>query len=186
MSLVPAFEIGVWNAWILTTLLFLFIMLTGLLPRDIGKRLTPAKETQKTRTLMLIVFFTMIVYSIFLPLKLGTAWFYVGLAVYVLGFVISCAALLTIAATKPGEPFTTGMYRYSRHPLALGTLLPMIGAGIASASWLCLLLSVMLRVISHFWAASEERATAKKFGAAYREYMATTPRWLGLPRSGKA
>ena len=167
-------------------MLFLFIMLTGLLPRDIGKRLTPAKETQKTRTLMLIVFFTMMVYSIFLPLKLGTAWFYVGLAVYVLGFVISCAALLTIGATKPGEPFTTGIYRYSRHPLALGTLLPMIGAGIASASWLFLLLSVILMVVSHFLVVSEERATAKKFGAAYKEYMARTPRWLGLPRSGKA
>ena len=186
MSLVPAFEIGVWNAWILTTLLFLFIMLTGLLPKDIGKRLTPAEETQKIRTVMLIVFFTMIVCSIFLPLRLGTAWFYMGLAVYVLGFVISCAALLTIAATKPGEPFTTGMYRYSRHPLALGTLLPMIGAGIASASWLFLLLSVILMVISHFLAITEERATAKKFGAAYEEYVARTPRWIGLPRSGNA
>lgn len=186
MSLVPAFEIGVWNAWILTTLLFLFIMLTGLLPKDIGKRLTPAEETQKIRTVMLIVFFTMIVCSIFLPLRLGTAWFYMGLAVYVLGFVISCAALLTIAATKPGEPFTTGMYRYSRHPIALGTLLPMIGAGIASASWLFLLLSVILLVIYRFLAIAEENATTKKFGDTYKKYIARTPRWIGLPKSGKA
>ena len=186
MSLVPAFEIGVWNAWILTTLLFLFIMLTGLLPKDIGKRLTPAEETQKIRTVMLIVFFTMIVCSIFLPLRLGTAWFYMGLAVYVLGFVISCAALLTIAATKPGEPFTTGMYRYSRHPIALGTLLPMIGAGIASASWLFLLLSVILLIIYRFLAIAEENATTKKFGDTYKKYIARTPRWIGLPKSGKA
>jgi protein-S-isoprenylcysteine O-methyltransferase Ste14 len=129
--------------------------------------------------------FRLIVCSIFLPLKLGTAWFYAGLAVYILGIVISCAALLTIAATEPGEPFTTGMYRYSRHPLALGTLLPMIGAGIASASWLFLLLSAILMVISHSLATTEERAIAKKFGDAYEEYLARTPRWLGLPRSGK-
>jgi len=186
MSLVPVFEIGVWNAWILTTLLFLFIMLTGLLPKDIGKRLTPAEETQKIRTVMLIVFFTMIVCSIFLPLRLGTAWFYMGLAVYVLGFVISCAALLTIAATKPGEPFTTGMYRYSRHPLALGTLLPMIGAGIASASWLFLVLLVILLVIYRFLAIAEENATTKKFGDTYIKYIARTPRWIGPPKSGKA
>ena len=186
MSLVPAFDIGVWNAWILTTLLFLFIMLSGLLPKDIGKRIAPAKETKKINNVMMIVFFTMIIYSIFLPLKLGTVWFYVGLAVYIIGFIISSAALLSIAATKPGEPFTTGMYRYSRHPIALGTLLPMIGAGIASASWLFLLLSVILMVISHFLAITEESATTKKFGDTYKEYIARTPRWIGLPKSGKA
>ncbi|MEN8193588.1 MAG: isoprenylcysteine carboxylmethyltransferase family protein [Bacteroidota bacterium] len=186
MSLVPAFEIGVWNAWILTGFLFLFIMLTGLLPKDIGKRLTPAGEIKKVRSIMLAVFFTMIVYSIFVPLRLGTAWFYVGLAVYIVGFVISCAALFSIASTQPGEPFTTGMYRYSRHPIALGTLLPMIGAGIASASWLFLLLSVILMVITHLAAIAEESTTIKKFGDAYKEYMAKTPRWIGLPKSGRA
>ena len=183
MSLTPVFEVGLWNAWIPTTLLFFFIMLSGLLPKDIGKKITPNKDEGKTRRIMLIVFFTMIIYSIFLPLKLGTVWFYVGLAVYVLGFIISIVALFSIAATKPGEPFTTGMYRYSRHPIALGTLLPFIGAGIAAASWLFLLLSAILMVISHFLAMNEESATTKKFGDAYREYMNRTPRWIGIPKS---
>ena len=180
MSLVPIFEIGIWNAWILTTLLFLFIMLSGFLPKDVGKRISPGNENNNNRKVMLIVFFAMIIYSIFVPLKLGTIWFYAGLAVYILGFVISTAALLSIADTKPGEPFTTGMYRYSRHPIALGTLIPFIGA---SASWLLLLLSVILMVISHFLAMTEESTTAKRFGDAYREYMERTPRWIGIPKS---
>ncbi len=183
MTLIPAFEVGLWNAWILTTFLFLFIMLSGLLPKDIGKRITPNTGDNKNRRVMLVVFFTMIIYSIFLPLKLGTVWFYAGLAVYVLGFIISIAALFSISATKPGEPFTTGMYRYSRHPIALGTLLPFIGTGIAAASWLLLLLSVIMMVISHFLAMNEESATTNKFGAAYREYMERTPRWIGIPKS---
>jgi protein-S-isoprenylcysteine O-methyltransferase Ste14 len=183
MSLIPVFDIGVWNAWIPTTLLLLFVMLSGLLPKDIGKRIAPNKEEGNTRRIMMIVFFTMIIYSIFLPLKLGTVWFCTGLAVYILGFIISIAALFSIAATKPGEPFTTGMYRYSRHPIALGTLLPFIGAGIATASWLFLLLSAILMVISHFLAMNEESATTKKFGDAYKEYIARTPRWLGIPKS---
>jgi protein-S-isoprenylcysteine O-methyltransferase Ste14 len=54
---------------------------------------------------------------------------------------------------------------------------------IASASWLFLLLSAILIVISHFLAITEESATAKKFGDAYREYMNKTPRWLGIPKS---
>ena len=126
----------------------------------------------------------MIGYSVFLPLKLGTAWFFAGLAVYIMGFFIFSAALFSIATTKPGEPFTTGMYRYSRHPMALGTLLPMIGAGIASASLHFLLLAVVLTVISHFAAIIEERATVVKYGDTYEKYMANTPRWIGLPKSG--
>ena len=183
MSLIPAFEIGLWNAWILTTILFLFIMLSGALPKDIGKRITPAKEVKNINSVMMIVFFTMIIFSIFLPLKLGTVWFYVGLAVYLLGFIISSAALFSVAATKPGEPFTTGMYRYSRHPIALGTILPFVGAGIASASWLFLLLSIILMVISHFSVITEEDATTNKFGDSYREYINRTPRWIGIPKS---
>ena len=161
MSLILAFEIGIWNAWIPTAFLILFIMLSGLLPKDIGKRITPNKEEGKNRGVMLVVFFIMIIYSVFLPLKLGTIWFYMGLAVYIIGFIISTAALFSIAATKQGEPFTTGIYRYSRHPIALGTLLPMIGTGIASASWLFLLLSIILMVISHFLAITEESATTR-------------------------
>ena len=59
----------------------------------------------------------------------------------------------------------------------------MIGAGIASASWLFLLLSVILMVVSHFLAITEENSTTKKFGDAYKEYMARTPRWIGIPKS---
>ena len=85
MSLRPAFDIGIWNAWILTFILFLFMMPSGALPRDVGKRITPVKEVQKIGKFMMIVFFILILYSVFLPLKLRTMWFFTGLAVYVIG-----------------------------------------------------------------------------------------------------
>ena len=182
MSLEPVFEIGVWNAWILTGILFLLIMLSGFIP-NVGNRITPPKAVSKIRNVMLIVFFVLIIYSFFLPLKTGTAWLYTGLVVYLLGFAISISAFMSIAATEPGKPFTAGMYRYSRHPIALGTVLPFIGAGIAAASWLFLLLSAILWIISHFSVIAEERATVKKFGDAYSEYMKKTPRWIGIPKS---
>ena len=158
------------------------MMLSGVFPRDVGKRITPVKEVKKTGKFMMIVFFILIIYSVFLPLKLGTIWFFAGLGVYATGLIISFAALFSIAATKPGEPFTTGMYRYSRHPLVLGTILPLAGAGIASASWLFLLLVVTLTIISRFSLIIEERATVMKFGDSYKRYMAVAPRWIGLPR----
>ncbi len=60
-----------------------------------------------------------------------------------------------------------------------------IGTGIASASWLFLLLSIIL-IITHFYnAIPEERECLEAYGNAYREYMNRTPRWVGIPKSRK-
>jgi len=58
-----------------------------------------------------------------------------------------------------------------------------IGASITSASWLFLVLSIML-IITHFYnAIPEERECLEVYGNAYREYMNRTPRWIGISKS---
>jgi protein-S-isoprenylcysteine O-methyltransferase Ste14 len=32
----------------------------------------------------------------------------------------------------------------------------------------------------------EERFLLEKYGESYREYMERTPRWIGVPKSGKS
>lgn len=55
----------------------------------------------------------------------------------------------------------------------------------ASASWLFLLLSIVL-IITHFYnAVPEERECLEVYGNAYREYINRTPRWVGIPKSEK-
>ncbi len=185
MSLIPAFEIGVWNAWILMLLIFLYILLSMQIFKDVGKRIAHGEEEKKISTFVALFFFILLIYSIFLPLKLGTTWFYTGLSIYLLGLIILTIALANIAATPLGEPFTKGVYRYSRNPLSLGMLLTFLGVGVASASWLFLVLSAILMVITHFMVVIEERSCLNKFGNAYRKYMDRTPRWIGLPKSGR-
>ena len=185
MSLVPAFEIGVWNAWIFMLFIFLYILLSVQIFKNVGKRIAHGEEERKFNISVALFFLILLVYSIFLPLKLGTIWFYTGLAIYLLGLIICTIAIANIAATPEGDPFTKGIYRYSRHPLSLGMILIFVGVGIASASWLYLLLSAIITVITHFMVVIEERSCLNKFGAAYREYMNRTPRWIGIPKSVK-
>jgi len=60
-----------------------------------------------------------------------------------------------------------------------------IGASIASASWLFLVLSIML-IITHFYnAIPEERECLEVYRNAYRKYMNRTPRWIGIPKSNR-
>ncbi len=192
MWLMPAFEVGVWNAWILLLFLPLHPLIMMLIDKLVGtgdmfkKMETPALS--KTESIInifgsYVLFFGLFIYSIFLPLQLETAWFYVGLALCVLGMVTWTIAIVNIANIPLGEPWNKGLYRYSRHPMYLGLFLTLIGAGIASASWIFLLLSILYIILCAILVSAEERFCLDKFGTTYREYMNRTPRWIGIPKS---
>ncbi|MCP8307234.1 MAG: isoprenylcysteine carboxylmethyltransferase family protein [archaeon] len=193
MSLVPEFELGLWNAWIfmlyfpLHPLLFLLIdKVVGM--GDIMKKMATPIYTKNEKRIWYGFFLILVlafIYSVFLPLQLGMAWFYVGLPIYLVGLLIFIVAIVNIATTPHGEPFTKGAYRYSRHPMYLGQILIIIGVTIASASWVFLLLSIALMILSHLVAIPEERLCLESYGDAYRKYMNRTPKWIGIPKSSK-
>ena len=185
MSLMPAFEIGVWNAWVLAIALLLPAYIPILVLKDYSKKMGQGEHYGKIETSMTMLVLLLMICSVFLPLKLGTAWFYTGLFIYLLGLIISIITIVNAAPTPLGKPFTKGVYRYSRNPGYLSQIIVFVGIGIASASWFYLLLSAILIVLTYLLVAVEERITLDKLGEAYREYMNKTPRWIGIPKSIK-
>lgn len=187
MSLLPAFKIGVWNAWIFMALCLIptFFLPFAARSRDKGVDFTSYfDKTQKKALLYLhLIFLFFVVYSVFVPLKLGTPWFYAGLVLFVLGFIPYALVIVNFAQTQIDQPVVKGIYRYSRHPMYITPFLLFIGTGIASASWIFLVLSVFYILLPPFFVAAEERFCLEKYGTAYREYMDRTPRWIGLPKS---
>jgi len=193
VSPVPAFEISVWNAWIFMAA-WVFshnVPLTWPIFRyDIKAMFKKAiaspsytKTEKKINALSTVIFFLLLIYSVFLPLPLGTAWFYTGLALFLIGSIITEVVKIHWATTPLDQPITRGLYRYSRHPAYVAPFLQFIGVGIASASWLFLLLSVVSIVVNSVLVIPEERFCLEKYGDAYREYMSRTPRWIGIPKS---
>jgi protein-S-isoprenylcysteine O-methyltransferase Ste14 len=124
------------------------------------------------------------IYSIFLPLKLGTIWFYIGLPICLVGLILLTISFFNFATALLSEPLTKGLYRYSRHPVYLAQTLMFVGVGIASASWVLLLLAVLRTIASFMLMAPEERFCLDKYGESYRAYLDRTPRWIGIPKSG--
>ena len=55
-----------------------------------------------------------------------------------------------------------------------------IGIGIASASWLFLIVVVALAFLPD--AAIEEKYCLEKYGDTYLKYINRTPRWIGIPK----
>ena len=186
MTLIPAFELAVWNAWlfIVPFRLVNYGLSALLLDRKSNLFLWPScTRAENALVITLLALLTgSWVYSVFVPVQAGTAWLYAGLPVYLLGTFFVTMAVACFSKTPPDKPNTTGIYRVSRHPYNLGWLLTYLGIGIACASWVFVLLAFVFLVLFNTIATAEERTCIEKYGDAYREYMERTPRWLGLPR----
>ena len=192
MSLAPVFEIGLWNAWILQLLFFLTMIVSDFLIGKEGRKRTkrisqfvPFNRAEKilAYSTHVIIMPFVVVYSIFLPLETNTVWLYVGLPIFAVSLVMNVVIILNFAATPIDEPVTKGVYRILRHPIYFGGFLMYIGIGIACASWVVLLCAVLWLVLFHIVVPTEERFLVEKYGGAYQEYMNSTPRWIGIPRS---
>ena len=190
MSWIPAFDIGVWNAWLFMIVFPLQWLAVLIVPRPFAERTSHPADLEQDRKGKVIGRVTEIfwigatLYSIFLPLRTGTVWFYIGLGAFVIGVIILIFATLIVARTAASDPFTGGVYRFSRHPMYLSMIFVYAGVSIVAASWLFLLITVITFFLQRFQTIQEEGYCCKKFGRAYHDYMDRTPRWIGIPKSG--
>jgi protein-S-isoprenylcysteine O-methyltransferase Ste14 len=194
MPVVPALKVGIWNAWI-----FIVILLAAaFVPPAIGserveKRMegepTGGEQTEVTKianliTHVIIMPFTLI-FGIFVPIKVGAWWLYLGLPIYLLGLVMVLMYAISFATAPVDEPLSKGVYAISRHPAYSGFFLAYAGIGIACASWVFLLCALVWIGSWRPGVVEEERMLLEKYGEAYRQYMDRTPRWIGLPKRGE-
>jgi protein-S-isoprenylcysteine O-methyltransferase Ste14 len=193
LSFVPVFELDLWNAWIFMVPALLAFLICMILMIKKGAPGGPARVPCKSKITLIVaslskfILFPAVIYSVFLPLQLGTIWFYVGLPITLLGLVGTMLVLMGWAITPAGQPVTRGIYRFSRHPMYVTMILLFLGVSIISVSWVFLLFAIISGVgmTRPYFVKIEEAQCLGHYGAAYREYMNRTPRWIGIPRSRK-
>jgi len=109
MSLIPEFEIGLWNGWILSAIFLVAnysIMFTA--PKENTKEMMDQGKQAKGRdklvyALSMIIYLGIMFYAILVPLKLGTTWFYGGLAIFVVGMIGEIITEVQLFFRKPGQ-----------------------------------------------------------------------------------
>jgi protein-S-isoprenylcysteine O-methyltransferase Ste14 len=122
----------------------------------------------------------------------SAGWFWLGLALVVLGLACSVAARVWLGNNWSGmvtlkqdhELIRSGPSQVVRHPIYTGLLLAILGSAIALGEWrrvvaLALVAAAILRKI-----AIEERFLTQQFGAAYARYRAEVPALVPMPRHG--
>ena len=187
MSLIPALKIGLWNAWIFMSAFLLQMLVMLFADKRIWKKShlpIEARRDKLERNIGIVAnFFWLLamVYSVFLPLRLGTIWFYIGLSIFVIGLILMTIATFNFITTPADQLIIEGVYKFSRHPMYLSTFIICLGSGIATGSLLFIFLSIIMALCFFQEALIEERYCLDRYGNAYREYINRTPRWIGIP-----
>ena len=189
MSLIPAFELGLWNAWIFISVELLLMYIGNKVIKDramqsISEFLSESDKKFKILiTAFTVLLFGAYFYSIFLPLKLNTVWFYIGLITYLLGFSVQISAWQNLATSSVDKPVTKGVYRFSRNPMYIGEFFVYLGIAMLCISWIFLLVVIDYAALSYVLVKSEEQECINKYGDSFQEYLDRIPRWIGRPKS---
>jgi len=187
MSLIPAFEIGIWNAWIFMIWLVLLPILSNFFIKDknTSKKLRTSVPVKFEKVLnimsMLVVIFGFI-YSIFLPIKYGTFWFCIGGIFFSIGFILNISVIVALRDVSVNKHFDKGPYRFSRHPSYVSMIFIFISVIIISLSWVFIFLLAILSIHLVIVVPAEEKFCLEKYGEKYRKYLEKTPRWIGIPK----
>ena len=184
----PTLKIGIWNAWIFMSVFLLQMIIIMFSDNRIRKRSHVPKNVRQTSFEKIVAsignlsWLSALGYSIFLPLLVGTVWFYIGFSVFIFGTFLLSFATFSFMATPIDQLIDKGIYTFSRHPMYLATFLICSGSAIAAASWILLFLSILMAVCLNYEARIEERYCLKIYKDLYKEYLNTVPRWLGFPK----
>jgi protein-S-isoprenylcysteine O-methyltransferase Ste14 len=185
VSLIPAFELGLWNAWILILPVIIASVFGAkiLSKRKSEDSLSFSLKVKAATFLYFLIELSLYAYSIFLPLNSNTIWLIVGVLIYAPSFCFLTLGLLNFAATPAKELVTTGAYSISRNPSYVCDVLVKTSIGIACFSWIFLLIAVIDFVLLRTIVVAEERVLLERYEITYRKYLNRTPRWIGIPKA---
>ena len=116
-----------------------------------------------------------------------TQLFYLGLALMVAGLVFRAYAIRQLGryftpevTIQPGQHVVDrGIYRFLRHPSYTGTLITILGFGLALTNALSLAIMLALPGLAYGYRMRiEEAALSEALGEEYREYMRRTKRLI--------
>ncbi len=107
MSLIPAFKIGVWNAWIFMCVFLLQMLAIMVVDKRVWERSHIPIEARQNKleryigTIGNFIWFLALGYSVFLPFQLGTLWFYMGFSVFIIGLTLLAIATFNFIGIPP-------------------------------------------------------------------------------------
>jgi protein-S-isoprenylcysteine O-methyltransferase Ste14 len=98
------------------------------------------------------------------------------------GGVVSFRSFRRMSGLDTSTLVTTGAYCLSRNPQNVGWAFFLAGIAVAGRSALALLMAAVFWAAFRVYVSAEEEFLERTFGEAYRNYCASTHRYLGPQR----
>lgn len=113
-----------------------------------------------------------------LKIRTDSAWFYIGLIIYISGIILYAVSIVNYANPKINGINANGLYRISRNPMYIAYFIYFLGCVLLTHSWILFGLLIVFQISAHWIILSEERWCIKKFGAEYIRYMNRVRRYF--------
>lgn len=184
MDFFQQLSIGWINGWWFSALFMLTnISMIAYYPKHFKVRVLKQPDFASTfqklcSTISFVLFQGCIWYAVFLPLQLNFSGFYMGIIIFVIGISGYIAAMANYATTPANQPVTKGIYKITRNPQQLMSIILWTGAGIALNSWLMITACILQLILSHQGFIAQEQTCLKKYGQPYQDYLKKTRRYF--------
>ena len=112
------------------------------------------------------------------PLTEDKLAFISGNLLFVFGLIGLLIALSNFKKSPTNQPITNGLYGISRNPQILMLGIMSYGMSFVIGSWICVLLSTVGLILSHYRILAEEQRLEQQYGESYLDYKNKIPRYL--------
>jgi protein-S-isoprenylcysteine O-methyltransferase Ste14 len=170
------------NGWILSVIFLAVSYLPMMFSSRGAKRLVNfswmSKRGNFIAVLLFVLYFGMMIYTLFLPIQFNSLLFYFGLGVFALGLLGSVISLVNYFTTSLDQVISKGIYQISRNPVYVTMAVCWLGIAIMLDSMIIAVATVVYMVLTHWVVLEEEDYCQKTFGDDYLEYKNSVPRYL--------
>jgi len=160
------------------------LLILSKIKKDSKKRILTFPKYKNDLSKFLSIFFMLvfgkliIIYSVFVPIKMDSILFYIGIVIYTFGIISSVYAMWFFSNADLIHPVTKGIYKYSRHPMQVMYYLSWIGLGLISGTWIIIIYAIVFPLLATPSLIAQERDCVEQYGEEYIEYLKNTPRFL--------
>jgi len=174
-------SIGILNAWLPAAVYFIlnFAYLL-LMPKYKVNAFISVPRVKYISTLNHVLYYTFLFFCIFIPLKIGTVWIFVGLFFFSVGLFFYSFAMFSFAITEYNRPTIKGIYKHSRHPVYVSFFIIACGISIASLSLVLISIAILHFLLVLKLMNAEETECLNKYKTEYEIYITQTNRIIQL------